>query len=147
MIPNIRIQYNQDFTPEKYTAFLDSIAEKYHHRPPFRIAETPFFVPQILRERLQEACAEINKTICHPDFKKWSQEAIKDTGMQVPGEDYNTRFLQMDFGICLDERGVPFPQLIELQVSHPSIFFRICWPKNIGNSLPSPIISPLVFLA
>lgn len=122
MIPAIRKQYNEYFTPEKYTAFLDSIAEKYRHRPPFRIAETPFFVPRILKERLREACAEINMTICHSSFKKWSQEAIRDVGVQVPGEDYHTRFLQMDFGVCLDEHGDPFPQLIEIQ-GFPSLYF------------------------
>lgn len=122
MIPEIRKQYNEQFTQEKYIAFQDSIAQTYNHRPPFRIAETPLFVPNLLKERLQEACAEINQTICHPRFKEWSQNALKGLDRQTPGEDYNTRFLQMDFGICLDENGDPTPQLIEIQ-GFPSLYF------------------------
>ena len=122
MISEIRKTYNDQFTVEKYHAFLDDISSTYQYTPPFRIAETPLFVPQLLKERLVEACSEINKTICHPKFKEWSQNALKDTELRVPGEDYNTRFLQMDFGVCRDENGDLFPQLIEVQ-GFPSLYF------------------------
>ena len=122
MIPSFREAYNRNFTPEKYLAFLDYITEQYGHKPPFRIAETPVFVPDILKKRLIEACEDINAVICKPDFKEITREAIKHPMLEVPGEDYHTRFLQMDFGICLDENGDPFPQLIEVQ-GFPSLYF------------------------
>ncbi len=122
MIPSIRAEYNQNFTQEKYQAFLDYITEQYNHKPPFRIAETPVFIPDILKMRLMEACEEINSVICQPDFKEITREAIKHPMLEVPGEDYHTRFLQMDFGICMDENGEPFPQLIEVQ-GFPSLYF------------------------
>ena len=122
MIPELREEFNRKFTPEKYQAMLDYLTSKYNHKPPFRIAETPIFIPALLKQRLIEACDEINAVICQPDFKEITAEAIKHPMLAVPGEDYHTRFLQMDFGICLDENGDPFPQLIEVQ-GFPSLYF------------------------
>jgi hypothetical protein len=122
MIHATREAYNASFTLEKYQAFLDSISATYNHKPPFRIAETPLFIPPILKQRLKAACEEINLVLCHPNFKQWSQDSLKEADMEVPGEDYNTRFLQMDFGICIDEHGDPIPQLIEIQ-GFPSLYF------------------------
>ncbi|MEO1052731.1 MAG: hypothetical protein AAFX87_19005 [Bacteroidota bacterium] len=122
MIKPYRTAFNEHFTPEKYQAFLDDIANEYGYRPPFRIAETPVFIPKILKERLVEACEDIAKVLTQPNFKELTKDAIKHPTLQVPGEDYNARFLQMDFGICLDENGEPTPQLIEIQ-GFPSLYF------------------------
>jgi len=122
MVPHLRKQFNLQFSPEKYTAFLEQIKNTYNHLPPFRIAESPVFVPDKLRFRLEEAVKEINAVICQPNFKELTQNALKHPDLQVPGEDYHTRFLQMDFGICHDEQGELMPQLIELQ-GFPSLYF------------------------
>jgi hypothetical protein len=122
MQPDIRREYNRRFTPERYQAFKDSIAQAVNHTPPFRIAETPVFVPKALKELLKQACEEINQVLCAPDFKQRTDNAIRHPTLRVPGEDYHTRFLQMDFGICLDPEGNAIPQLIELQ-GFPSLYF------------------------
>ena len=122
MFSEFRQQYNREFSPEKYSAFIETIKNTFHHTPPFRIAETPIFIPDLLKQRLEEACQEINKVICQPNFKELTRDAIKHPSLQVPGEEYHTRFLQMDFGICYDENGELIPQLIELQ-GFPSLYF------------------------
>ncbi|GAB5525147.1 MAG: hypothetical protein Roseis2KO_30190 [Roseivirga sp.] len=122
MIKPYRAAFNKHYTEEKYQAILDDIADEYGYRPSFRIAETPVFIPKLLKERLLEACEEINAVIMQPDFKRLTKDAIKHPMLEVPGEDYNSRFLQMDFGICIDENGDPTPQLIELQ-GFPSLYF------------------------
>ena len=119
MKQEIRQQYNSNFTKEKYDTFLDDIAESYDHRPPFRIAETPVFLPKQLTERLVAACEEITEDICQPNFKKLTQGSIEH---DVPNETDKTLFLQMDFGICEDENGELTPQLIEIQ-GFPSLYF------------------------
>ncbi len=122
MIVSTRTNYNKTFTPEKYLAFKQAINETYGHTPPFRLAETPIFVSRLLKERLIEACEEISQTIYHPKFKEWSEGAFEEGDLKVPKEDDHTLFLQMDFGICLDEKGQPIPQLIEVQ-GFPSLYF------------------------
>jgi len=121
MIAAIRTAYNKAYNANHYQQMLDFIADKYDHRPPFRIAETPVFIPALLKDRLIEACHSIMETLCRPDFKTISQGAILPEQV-VPGEDDHTTFLQMDFGICLDEKGDLTPQLIEVQ-GFPSLYF------------------------
>lgn len=122
MIKPYRAAFNEHFTEEKYQAMLDDIASEYGYRPSFRIAETPVFIPKLLKQRLLEACEEINDVLMQSNFKQLTKDAIKHPMLEVPGEDYNSRFIQMDFGVCVDENGDPTPQLIELQ-GFPSLYF------------------------
>ncbi|MEZ4773775.1 MAG: hypothetical protein R3D00_11380 [Bacteroidia bacterium] len=122
MITSLREQFNRDFTQEKYQGFLDSVYSAYQHKPPFRIAETPVFIPNLLKERLADAIEDINAVICNPRFKDMTKDAIRPPMEIVPGEDAHTQFLQMDFGICRDENGDLTPQLIEIQ-GFPSLYF------------------------
>lgn len=122
MIKPYRSAFNEHFTKEKYEAMLDDIAAQFNYRPPFRISETPIFIPALLKKRLLEACHEINEVICQPNFKELTKDAIKHPMLQVPGENYNSSFTQMDFGVCIDENGDLMPQLIEIQ-GFPSLYF------------------------
>lgn len=122
MIPELRDQFNQQFTAEKYLQLQDLLAGTYHCAPAFRVAEGPFFIPEILKTRLLEATKEIAGQVARSDIKEISQGALYDASVTVPGEDDHTTFLQMDFAVCLDENGDPFPQLIEIQ-GFPSVYF------------------------
>lgn len=122
MIPKIREQFNANFTPEKYEAFKAGLAKMYNLKPNFREAESPFFIPELLKKRLLEACDQIGEIVTRSDIKEFTQGALYDENIIVPNEDEHTTFLQMDFGVCLDENGDPYPQLIEIQ-GFPSVYF------------------------
>ena len=121
MIRDIRASYNEQFTESKYEQFLAYIHQKYDHVTPFRIAETPVFVGREFKQKLLQACEEIGAVICADDFKEKSQGALAPE-FTVPGEDDHTLFLQMDFGVCIDENGELIPKLIEVQ-GFPSLYF------------------------
>ena len=121
MIPELREAYNRKFSDSAYQTFLQWIYRQYDHVPKFRIAETPVFIPNDLKTKLFQACEEITDVICRPDFLELSQSAVL-AGQIVPGETPHTAFLQMDFGVCLDENGQFTPQLIEAQ-GFPSLYF------------------------
>ncbi|MBK8547392.1 MAG: hypothetical protein IPL63_08370 [Saprospiraceae bacterium] len=76
----------------------------------------------MIRSVRQLACEEITDVLLRPDLKTISQPALYDPKYIVPNEDDHTTFLQMDFGITLDENGDPFPKLIEIQ-GFPSVYF------------------------
>jgi hypothetical protein len=121
MIPEIRERFNQSFTKEKYQQFLDHIANRFGHRPLFRIAETPVFFPDDFKEKVFAACSDISDTICRKDFKELTKNAIPD-GKSVPNEDEKSLFIQMDFGVCRNAAtGEIEPQLIEVQ-GFPSLY-------------------------
>ncbi|GAB5552710.1 MAG: hypothetical protein Sapg2KO_23010 [Saprospiraceae bacterium] len=122
MISQHRKAFNEQFTQEKYQALLDDLNQTFDYEPPFRIGETPVFIPNSFKERLLEACEEIMAVINRPDFKELTQDAFIDPEILVPNESAHSKFVQLDFGVCLDENGDPIPKLIELQ-GFPSLFF------------------------
>jgi hypothetical protein len=122
MDKEMRAWFNANYTDEKYEAFKSYVSKAYNHTPNFRLAETPVFFDQALKEKVLQACEDINEIILQPDFKELTKGAIKHPDLAVPNEDYHTRFLQMDFGICKNEKGEIIPQLIEVQ-GFPSLYF------------------------
>ncbi|RAI83737.1 hypothetical protein [Algoriphagus yeomjeoni] len=119
MIESRRAQFNREFSVEKYQDFLADIATDFDYAPTFRVAETPFFIPNEVKNQLEEACQEVCDFIGKPDFKAITQRAI-DLNTEVPNEDAHTQFMAIDFGIC-EENGQIVPKLIEVQ-GFPSIF-------------------------
>jgi len=138
MVENLRQQYNAAFTDGKYKSFLESISTTYNHKPPFRVAETPIFIPKYLKKRLLEACEQVNKVICQHNFKELTKNALIDPSQVVPGEDDHTTFLQMDFGICLDEKGDFMPQMVEVQGFPTLYFFQELMAKGYRDNFDIP---------
>ena len=122
MIASLRNAFNAQFTEEKYSAMLKDIVDKFQYTPKFKIAETPVFIPKHLKTQLVEACEDIMKVIDHPNFKELTDGAFLNDSFRVPNEDEHSKFIQLDFGICLDENGKLTPKLIELQ-GFPSLYF------------------------
>lgn len=120
MIPSIRQQFNESFTPEKYEAMIAEIHKDFPHQLDFRVAETPLFVPKELKIKLLQACNDIIEVLLKPDFKEKTNRAIPEN-QNVPNEDAHPSFLAIDFAVCKDENGELSPQLIELQ-GFPSLF-------------------------
>lgn len=121
MIPNLRDAFNASFTEEKYQTFLDDMDAYAGEKIPFRIAETPVFVPAVLRDKLTAACNDIISVIRQPDFIKLTNRAIPP-GLNVPGETPHSMWLAFDFAVCRNSNWQPEPQLIEMQ-GFPSLFF------------------------
>lgn len=138
MILDIRKRYNQSFTAEKYESFLHSLENAHNKKPSFRISETPVFIPDALRNKLLEACKDIQKLISRDDFKELTKDAIKQESLKVPAEDEHPQFLQMDFGISLDENGDLHPQLIELQGFPSMYFFQVLLSESYKKHFEIP---------
>ncbi|SHG99431.1 hypothetical protein [Pedobacter caeni] len=119
MISSYRASFNEHFSEEKYNGFLENL-EKGFAKIPFRVAETPIFLPAALKEKLIAAGAEIVTLIQQPDFKQLTEKAIPEQ-WQVPAENTHPHFLTFDFGICKDEQGELTPKLIEMQ-GFPSLY-------------------------
>ncbi len=120
MISEYRKRYNQSFSQEGYQRMLQCMNEEFGYVIPFRIAETPVFVPRSLFEKMVGACQQIISFIRQPSFKELTRAAIP-SHLYVPGEGDHSIFLAFDFGICRDEKGELVPRLIELQ-GFPSLF-------------------------
>lgn len=136
MIEHYRRKFNHSFTEEKYTAFLAAL-EKGLTKIPFRVAETPVFIPADLKQQLIDAGEEIISLIRQPDFKTLTARAIPPQ-WKVPAENEHPHFLTFDFGICKDEQGKLTPKLIEMQ-GFPSLYgFQPYLSRNYKKSFDLP---------
>jgi hypothetical protein len=120
MNPSARKTFNQNFTIQKYQAFLNRLNDGLHSPVQFRVAETPVFLTADFRDRLIIAGDNIIDTILQPGFKELTERAIPDK-WRVANENDHPHFIALDFGICKDTDGQIVPKLIELQ-GFPSLY-------------------------
>jgi hypothetical protein len=121
MIPSLRRQFNQNFTPEKYRKFVRHIDDVCGTHVQFRLSETPCFFPKELIERM--ACAGealIRQLVENPEYRAKSDEAVP-AEFKVPNEAPHPMFVQVDFGLVRDSAGELHPKLVELQ-AFPSLY-------------------------
>jgi hypothetical protein len=121
MIASLRKQFNENFTPEKYTAFLRRIDDVCGTHVSFRLSETPCFFPKTLLERMAADGKElIRQLVESSEYRKKSDEAVP-AEFKVPNEPDHPMFVQVDFGLVRDGRGELQPKLVELQ-AFPSLY-------------------------
>ncbi len=119
MIKKYRQSFNANFTKEKYDLLTQTLAHGYSPIP-FRVAETPIFIPQALKDKLIGAGEEIISLIRQDNFKEITQKAIP-AQWNVKNETGNPHFLTFDYALCKDENGEVIPMLIEMQ-GFPSLY-------------------------
>lgn len=138
MVSNLRTQFNEQFTIEKYKTFLADLDSLHPGDIEFRVSETPVFVDKVFKEKLLNACESIVDVICDPDFEKLTENAIPQ-GEKVPHESGISHMISFDFGVCLNDQGELEPQLIEMQ-GFPTLYaFQVYYPEVLERhfSIPS----------
>ncbi len=119
MIPKLREQFNEVFTPEKYARLRELIIKEAHAPCPFRLSESPIFLSQDFLEKLNSAAQSLIDQL-----DSFSEKELKEAipkGSLVPNDHDKYHFLAIDFGICQNDHGTYEPQLIEMQ-AFPSLF-------------------------
>jgi hypothetical protein len=119
MDPQLRSQFNADFSAEKYAALLRCVNESVRWPADFRISETPIFLTREFRDEAVAAAEAIQAQTRTPEFVRHAASAIP-AGLEVPNESSHPEFVIVDLGIC-EEEGRLVPRLIELQ-AFPSLF-------------------------
>jgi len=120
MIPELRKQFNAEFTPARYAAYINDINHSMRYPMDFRLCETPLFIDPELHAALMRATDEICTQLRAPDALARAKLAIPP-GCEVPNETYPPEFVQVDFALVADARGKLMPRLIELQ-GFPSLY-------------------------
>ncbi|HEY2647520.1 MAG TPA: hypothetical protein VGI34_11125 [Candidatus Acidoferrales bacterium] len=121
MIPSLRKQFNDNFTADKYRAFLRRVDEACGTHVQFRLSETPCFFPKELIDRMaQDGQALIRLLVNNPAYRAKSDEAVP-VEFKVPNEPSHPTFVQVDFGLVRDAAGELQPKLVELQ-AFPSLY-------------------------
>jgi hypothetical protein len=121
MIPDLRRDFNQRFTREKYARFLSLVDEACGTEVKFRLSETPCFFPAALIETMQQAGKElIHQLVGNETYLEAARQEIPK-GFLTPNETKKPLFLQVDFGLIRDQTGAIAPRLVEIQ-AFPSLY-------------------------
>jgi hypothetical protein len=120
MQKELRQHFNDDFSQEKYAAYLQEIENLHPGTLEFRIAETPIFIPKDFTQKMLDACEDIVDVLVQPGFKALTEKAIPIDAIEG-GEKDHPEFIVFDFGICENSTGALEPQLIEMQ-GFPTLF-------------------------
>lgn len=120
MQKELRKVFNEQFTTEKYIAYLKKVEALHPGALDFRNAETPIFIPKDFTKKMLDACEDILDVITADNFKEITKRSIPQN-INIPGEDSHPQCLVFDFGICENKAGVLEPQLIEMQ-GFPTLF-------------------------
>lgn len=121
MIPSLRRQFNDGFTPEKYQAFLRRVDDACGTHVPFRLSETPcFFSKELIDRMARDGQQLIRQLVDSPEYRAKSDEAVPSE-FEVPNEAPHPMFVQVDFGLVRNASGELEPKLVELQ-AFPSLY-------------------------
>lgn len=120
MIPEVRKIYNDQFKEETYQKMLEDIDKDFPDTLDFRLAETPVFVSNELKNKMLETCEAIINVILKEDFTQITKDSIPND-FNIPNETAFPEMMVFDFGICKNKNGEINPQLIEMQ-GFPSLF-------------------------
>lgn len=117
MVPELRRQFNSQWTPEAYQSLLERLERSCGGPIPFRVSETPVFFERELLEKMarygQELVAQV---VGNREYLAAASAHIPEW-FRVPNVAERPLFVQADFGI--DERGEPM--LVEIQ-GFPSLY-------------------------
>jgi len=121
LLPDLRRQFNEEFTPERYAALLRLMEERCGARVEYRIAETPVFLPSNLLEEMAAAGMELTRRLLeNPEYLVAARKAIP-AGYDVAGETAHPHFLTADFALVRNGAGQLVPRLVEIQ-AFPSVY-------------------------
>jgi hypothetical protein len=134
VIPELRQAYNAAFTPEKYAGYRERMEEMGGMEIPFRLAESPVFLPRDLLDEMIEASFEIYRQLSTPAALERSREAVPER-FRVPDCSRLPLFASTDFAIT-QEGGRLAPRLIELQAFPTLYAFQIVQSEELRRLCP-----------
>lgn len=130
MDPALRRAYNEAFTEGTYRDYLARLEARVGCSIPFRVAETPLFLPEVLRGRLEKAAREIVAQISSPALIDRMKRAIPPR-FDVPGMDPLPSCAQVDFAIVRGADGELEGRVVELQ-AFPSLYALMVLQSEIA---------------
>ena len=121
LIPELRSDFNAKFKPELYSELLALLRRRCGGAIPFRVAETPIFVPGNMLAEMAEEGAEIAyRLIGDREYLAAARGAIP-AGFDVANQTARPHFLTADFALIRTMAGELVPKLVEIQ-AFPSVF-------------------------
>jgi hypothetical protein len=137
MIPELRNAYNDSYTNDRYSEYVRRLSERAGMEIPFRLAETPVFLPPALRDEMVATSLDIFRQLSTPQALERSKQAVPPQ-FDVPNcTDWPT-FAVLDFAIVQGRSGRLEPRLIELQAFPTLYAFQVVQSEELAQMCPEP---------
>ncbi len=120
MDPALRRAYNAAYSDATYQRYIARLEGMLGCHIPFRVAETPLFIPAELRDYLARAANEIIDQISQDTLVARMKRAIPPS-LDVPRMDPMPNCVQVDFAVVRGEDGKLQGRVVELQ-AFPSLY-------------------------
>jgi hypothetical protein len=133
MDPRFREPFNAQITGAIYDAYCRDLERRVGSRFEFRLAESPVFLPDDLRELIISSARSIVHQLSDPERLRRMKAAIPPQ-WDTPGMDSLPSFTQVDFAVVVDDAGRLVPRLIELQ-GFPSLTAFQCMQRDSWNDI------------
>jgi hypothetical protein len=135
MIPSLRQAYNASYTDERYSEYKRRLARRGRMEIPFRLAESPVFLPSDLRDEMVAASLEIFRQLSTAEALRRSEAAVPPE-LDVPGCDPFPTFAVTDFAVTCEPDGRLAPRLIELQAFPTLYAFQAVQCEELARITP-----------
>jgi hypothetical protein len=135
MIASLRHSYNAAYTDDKYQGYRRRLEERGRISIPFRLAESPVFLPPELRDEMVEASFEIFRQLSTPEALERSKAAVP-AQFDVPGCPELPTFAVTDFAVTRGAGGRLAPKLIELQAFPTLYAFQVAQNEELARLCP-----------
>jgi hypothetical protein len=135
MIPSLRQAYNASFTDDRYRGYKRRLEERGRMEIPFRLAESPVFLPAALRDQMVDASLEIFRQLSTTEALRRSEAAVPPE-LDVPGCDPLPTFAVTDFAVTREPDGRLAPRLIELQAFPTLYAFQAVQCEELARITP-----------
>ncbi len=109
-----RERFNRAFSVGLYDRYREELTRRLNAKFEFRLAETPVFLPEGLKKRLESAAVEILTQLREPARLAAMKRAVPPE-WDAPGMTVLPSFAQIDFAVVRLADGSLAPRLIELQ--------------------------------
>lgn len=119
MEPQYRRAYNEAFSDQLYQRYLERLQAEIGPIP-FRVAETPLFVPGAVRDQIARATVELQEQLARPELRARLRAAVP-AHLDAPGVDDLPSCATFDFAIARGPDGQLAGRIVELQ-AFPSIY-------------------------
>jgi len=133
LIPDLRQQFNREFTPDRYASMLGLIDRGCGAPVDFRVAETPIFLHRTLLDEMASAGAQLTRSLLNdPAYLAAAGRAIP-SGYRVAGESAHPHFLTADFALV--RTAAWRPAWLRSRLSHRSMAISTFSAPHTGISL------------
>lgn len=133
MDSRFRASYNAVFSDDFYKELISALEARVGCAIPYRVAETPFFVPDALRDRLAQHAREILRLALSPAVVGAGRRAIPKE-LDTPNMTDLPDCVQIDFAVIENEDGELDGRVVELQ-AFPSLYALMAVKLQVMSEL------------